>query len=173
MLADLHITTCGDTQHASLAAARHRREGALPVQRLGDDLDTAREFLEQAQRQVNRDIAPRLAAAIGGRLGRVTSGRYTGVRVNPTDLEVSVRTPEAGWRPARSLSEGTAEQIYLLCRIAMAEILVDPRESCPLLLDDVLVQCDPVRGLALLEVLREIAAKHQVILFSQEDDVRR
>jgi uncharacterized protein YhaN len=55
----------------------------------------------------------------------------------------------------------------------MAEHLTRPGEVCPLILDDVTVQCDERRKKSLLELLHELSKKRQVILFSQETDVLR
>jgi DNA repair exonuclease SbcCD ATPase subunit len=153
-----------------VAAARAELER---VTTLRDDLATAESFLRQAEQRANRDLAPRLAGAVRDRLGPVTAGRYTDVRVDPATMEVTVLDPDGRWRAARDLSHGTAEQIYLLLRVALAELLVQPGASCPLLLDDVLVQSDPTRSRAVLDLLLRVSSDHQVILFSQEDDVQR
>jgi uncharacterized protein YhaN len=141
------------------------------VETLRDDLTTTRRFLEAAKDRAHRNLAPQLAEAVRPWLGEVTSGRYTDVRVDPEALEVRVMAPDGRWRDATRLSQGTAEQVYLLLRIALADILTTPGTSCPLLLDDVLVQSDPQRSLALLELLLAESERRQVILFSQEDDV--
>lgn len=44
-------------------------------------------------------------------------------------------------------------------------------ESCPLLLDDVTAQTDPVRTPPILDLLHGLSTTHQVVVFSQEDDV--
>jgi uncharacterized protein YhaN len=85
---------------------------------------------------------------------------------------VKVKEAASGqWRPARLLSEGTREQIYLLLRVAMAEHLVTTDERAPLLLDEVTAQSDATRKRQLLEVLHQISLDRQVILFSHDDDV--
>lgn len=141
------------------------------VESLADVLDTTRRFLAAAQERVHRDIAPVLAAKVRDRLARVTDGRYLGVSVDPETLKVRVRDAGGRWRNAEFLSHGTAEQVYLLLHIAMAEILTTGGANCPLLLDDSTVQSDPQRTRAMLEVLRDVSTDHQVILFSQEDAV--
>ncbi len=93
------------------------------------------------------------------------------VGVDPETLHVQVRDATGRWRNADFLSHGTAEQIYLLLRVAMAEILTTEDTRCPLLVDDATVQSDPRRTLAILDVLHEVSREHQVVLFSQEDDV--
>jgi uncharacterized protein YhaN len=143
------------------------------LKELGAILAETRNFLVQAQERVHRDIAPVLRAAIDGWLPTITAGRYTETLVDPESLQVRVRSNTGEWREAQYLSHGTAEQIYLLLRVAMAEHLTRPGEVCPLILDDVTVQCDERRKKSLLELLHELSKKRQVILFSQETDVLR
>jgi DNA repair protein SbcC/Rad50 len=66
------------------------------------------------------------------------------------------------------LSIGTAEQIYLLLRFALAQHLATTDETCPLLLDDVTVQADDGRTCEVLDPLLRLSADRQVILFAQE-----
>jgi uncharacterized protein YhaN len=86
-------------------------------------------------------------------------------------LDVSVCGPQRRWRNADRLSIGTAEQIYLLLRVALAQHLTTTAESCPLLLDDVTVQADPERTEEILNLLLELAADRQIVLFAQEPAV--
>ena len=130
------------------------------------------EFLRTAKEQVQHDIAPRLADAIADRLPQVTGGRYQEARVNPEDLNIQVRATGGKWRDATLVSQGTSEQIYLLLRLALAEQLVTTNETAPLLLDDVMVQSDRGRTMALLALMHEVSQTRQVILFSQEGAVR-
>ncbi len=141
------------------------------VRRLDDTLAKTIGFLERAQDAVHRDIAPVLAASVQRWLPKVTAGRYTGVRVDPASLDVEVRSAHGRWRQAQLLSHGTAEQVYLLLRVALAEHLTRPGEVCPLILDDVTVQCDAERTIAVLETLWQLSQERQVILFTQEIDV--
>ena len=143
------------------------------VEGLDQTLGTAIHFLEAAQERVHRDIAPVLRATVLERLEHVTGGRYTDCRVNPESLQVDVADAEGRWRPARLLSHGTAEQLYLLLRVALARHLTEPAgEACPLILDDVVSASDSERKRQLLETLLSISESTQVILFTHEDDVR-
>jgi DNA repair exonuclease SbcCD ATPase subunit len=141
------------------------------VQTLDRMLSRTIEFLESAQERTHRDIASRLNAEMRVWLPRITEGRYIDARVNPESLAVEISDAAGHWRDATLLSHGTAEQVYLLLRIAMAKHLAVTGESCPLILDDVTVQCDRERTTALLVALRTISEGRQVILFTQEDDV--
>lgn len=142
------------------------------VKRLDDTLAQTVRFLERAQERVHRSIAPALCAALNKWLPRVTHGRYTESLVDPENLEVKVRASGPTWRAARLLSQGTAEQVYLLLRIALVEHLTRASgEVCPLILDDVMVQSDESRKEAFLELLHELSAERQVILFTMEPSV--
>jgi DNA repair exonuclease SbcCD ATPase subunit len=143
------------------------------VRQLQQTLGLTRQFLADAQERVHRDIAPVLAATLKQWLPGITADRYTDAIVDPGTLRVQVCGPPRRWRPAERLSYGTAEQIYLLLRIALADHLTQGRDTCPLILDDVTVHADPARTRAILALLLEIAVGRQVILFSQEDQVAR
>lgn len=138
------------------------------VEELRATLELTRSFLEGAQLRVHREVAPVLAAAVRRRLPELTRGRYVDVAVDPTTLQVEVCGPGRAWRRADLLSLGTAEQVYLLLRVALVEHLTAGHETCPLLLDDVTVHADSTRKAAMLDMIREVAAERQVILFSQE-----
>ncbi len=143
------------------------------VTRLGRTLNVTLDFLRKAEERVHRDIAPLLAAGLRRWLSQVTHGRYSDARVDPRDLSVQVLGPDNEWRDARHLSHGTAEQIYLLLRAVLAEHLATTGETCPLILDDVLVQCDRLRKHALLDVIVSLSCARQVILLTQEEEVLR
>ena len=141
------------------------------VRELAETLDLTSQFLKRAQDRVHRSIAPALAATIRQWLPAVTAGRYTDVTVNPTTLQVNVCGPTRRWRQADLLSYGTAEQVYLLLRIALADHLTGQHDTCPLILDDATVHADLARTHDILGLLLKIAAGRQVILFTQEEQV--
>ena len=141
------------------------------VRRLKATLETTRECLGRARDRAHRDIAPVLAREVRERLIVVAGDRYDDVRVDPLTLRVQVHEVDGQWRDATLLSQGTAEQIYLLLRVALAEHVTRGGEICPLILDDVFVHCDAVRKSALLETLKSVSEERQVIVFSQEREI--
>ena len=50
------------------------------------------------------------------------------------------------------------EQIFLLLRIALAQVLSGGHETAPLILDDVTVQSDQERTIAIMRMLHELSA---------------
>ena len=148
------------------AEAEHER-----ITNLSDILSKTQRFLEHAQDEVHRDIAPHLVKALTPWVKDVTGGRYSSVVVDPQDLMVRVSGHGGSLRDAPLLSHGTTEQIYLLLRVAMASLLTRASgETCPLLLDDVTVHCDSTRQNAILDLLHKISRERQIILFSQEPE---
>jgi recombinational DNA repair ATPase RecF len=141
------------------------------LMRLGRILSSAHEFLMRAQENVHRSIAPQLADAIAPHLATVTGNRYTEARVDPDGLQVLVRPSSGTWREAARLSHGTAEQVYLLLRAALAQYLVTTGEPCPLILDDPTAYADATRTSAVLQVLHVISAERQIVVFSHDAQV--
>ncbi len=142
------------------------------IRELDQTLTVTRQYLEAAQEQVHRDIAPILANTLNAWLPRITSARYQQAIVDPQTLAVKIRCEAGKWRDAGLVSDGTREQVYLLLRMALAQRLTKKGEISPLLLDEVTVQSDANRTAAILDLLHEMSREVQVILFSQEDEVR-
>lgn len=152
---------------AEEALARAEAELAR-VRELDETLLAASELLAKTQEGVQRDVAPLLAATLTRWLSKITAGRYVDATVDPTTLEVRVCGPSRRWRRADRLSHGTAEQVYLLLRVTLARHLTGGNGVCPLLLDDVTVQADAARTVEILELLHELSAGQQVVVFAQE-----
>lgn len=141
--------------------------------RLDSTLECTIEFLKDAQERVHRDLAPILRSTVLEWLPHVTDRRYVDCRVNPKSLAVDLAGADKRWRNAALLSRGTAEQVYLLLRLALAQHLTR-EEPCPLILDDAVAACDAQRKEAILDTLLAISESKnvQVILFTHEEDVR-
>lgn len=139
---------------------------------LSATIETTIRFLKQAEERIHRDLALVLRRGVRRRLAGITGGRYTDCRVDPETLGVKVCGDEERWRSAADLSRGTAEQIYLLLRVTLAEHLGKEGEPCPLILDDPTASSDAERRDAVLEALLAIAAERQVVLFTHDQGVR-
>ncbi|WP_223165824.1 ATP-binding protein, partial [Lentzea indica] len=132
-------------------------------------IDLASRYLTAAREKVHSTIAPALETTLRTWLPLVTDGRYVDAAVDPLSLTVRVCTASEAWHHASRLSLGTAEQIYLLLRVALAQHLAT--EACPLLLDDVTVQADDARTRAVLDLLLRLSEDRQIVLFAQETAV--
>ena len=157
---------------AEAVEAEASAERALAdVKSLAACLDGATAQLALAKERAHANIAPALEACVRPLLPRVTGGNYLDVMVDPATLKVRVTEATGAVREAELLSQGTMEQIFLLLRIALSQVLSGGNESAPIVLDDVTVQSDQDRTIAILSLLHELSADHQVVLFTQEQEV--
>ena len=154
-------------EEEALVAARSEYDR---IRSLDRSLDLTIRFLQEAEERVHRTVAPILAETVREWLPRVTGGRYADCRIDPEKLAVEVATANGRWQRAEFLSHGTAEQVYLLLRLALARHLAS--QGCPLILDDAVAASDSQRKHDLLESLLAVSESTQVILFTHEDDVR-
>lgn len=164
-----------DHDSVDVAAAEARRSEAKAelgrIERLAVTLETTREFLEKAAENAHQLLAPRLAAEMSPWIPKVTNGRYACVEVDPGNLNVALITTSGSRRDARLVSRGTTEQVYLVLRLVLAQVLSAAHEECPVLLDDPTVHADAARKTEILDYLLAASREHQVIVFSQEQEV--
>ena len=115
-----------------------------------------------------KNQAPVLARA-GKLFSKLTLGSYANLRdelddggkpillgVRPNDEEISVD----------GMSDGTRDQLYLSLRLATLEQHLSKGEPMPFVVDDILIGFDDNRSRVCLEVLAELAASTQVLLFT-------
>ena len=129
-------------------------------------LTLAQQMQETAARELQRRFAPRISQRAQILFGRLTGGRYQRLSLG---RDLSVESAAQGENTLRSVlwrSDGTADQLYLALRLAVAEELTP---EAPLVLDDALVRFDDVRLAAAMQVLKEEAAQKQVILFTCQE----
>ena len=96
----------------------------------------------------------------------VTGGRYESILIN---RDFTARTRLAGDvvpRETEYLSAGTLDLMYLAVRLAVCTLALPEDASCPLILDDTLVNLDAGRTAQAMKLLGEIAKQRQVILFT-------
>ena len=92
----------------------------------------------------------------------VTNGRYEGVLLNRDFSAMAKTTDDTVAREAEYLSAGTSDLLYLAVRLAFCELAFPDTESCPLILDDALVNMDDQRYEQAIRLLGEIAKERQV-----------
>ncbi len=135
-------------------------------------LDIAEEVLKEAADEHQREFAPILASGLGDNLRWLTDDRYGQVYVCSDDLAVSLRVPETEQVIDPSvLSYGTQEQIYILLRIAVAELMSGRGESVPVILDDPFVNLDTERLVRMMALLARLSSRYQIVLLSKDESL--
>ena len=123
----------------------------------------AQKTLETAKLELQRRFAPRISQRAQVLFAKLTGGRYQRVALGE-DLSVSTAAEgEDTLRGALWRSDGTADQLYLALRLAVAEELTP---EAPLVLDDAFVRFDDVRLKETLKILNQSGNQKQVILFT-------
>ena len=144
----------------ALNAVNHR------IEKLEDTyqaLELALRALSSASNELQRRFAPRISKRAQELFCKLTEGRYPRISLGE-DLSLSAAAEQEDvlhsiqWR-----SEGTADQLYLALRLAVAEELTP---DAPLILDDALVRFDDTRLSQALQILKEEAETKQVLLFT-------
>ena len=126
----------------------------------------ASETLKAADIRIQSRFSPELGRLAAHYMSLMTAGRYSDVLIN-RDFTTKLRTQEdIVPRESEYLSAGTLDLMYLAVRLAVCELALPQGESCPLIIDDALVNLDEARYAQALDLLREIARKRQVILFT-------
>ena len=121
------------------------------------------ETLLAAKQELQRRFAPRIAQRAQELFGQLTKGRYQRLAL---DQELSVSTAAEGEDTLRGSlwrSDGTADQLYLALRLAVAGELTP---EAPLVLDDAFVRFDDDRLKEALNILNQSGKDKQVILFT-------
>jgi DNA repair exonuclease SbcCD ATPase subunit len=146
---------------AVLAARRSSMAAQGEAARLLHDV------LDRHRRDSLTAVMAPVVARVKADLERVVSPRYEGLEMDETTLQpraMRVRrkdqAPEIG-----ELSFGTREQILLLTRLALGEVLAAEEREL-VVLDDAMVNTDAGRRRALLGRLREAAERLQILVIT-------
>ncbi|WP_232696784.1 AAA family ATPase [Brevibacillus daliensis] len=131
-------------------------------------LQVARDTLQQALVECQREVSPDLNVIASEISEVLTEGRYRDVRVDPMQ-RFAIRAIE----PERQLvmeqkrfSTGTQDQLYFTQRMAIIQKMSREREPLPVFLDDHFVHYDEQRLHKTLDYLLSCGENHQIFLFS-------
>ena len=130
--------------------------------------------LENVRATYERTRQPETLQEASIHLARLTQDRY--VRVWTPLGESGLLVDDHAGRPlaVEVLSRGTREQLFLSLRLALASSYARRGAPLPLLLDDVLVNCDVERAKAAAAVLHDFAsAGHQLLVFTCHEHIAK
>ena len=129
-------------------------------------LELAAQTMEQADLALREKFSPVLAREAAALFGKLTDGRYDEITL-ARDLSAKARlTGDAvGWE-TDYLSQGARDQLYLALRLAVCSLVLPEEQACPIVLDDALAAFDRQRMERALDLLKTVAEKRQVLLFT-------
>jgi len=126
----------------------------------------ARVLIEETLAEYSRTRQPPVLTEASVDLARVTGGAYTQILERDDAEGFVVLDSCGGVKAPEHLSRGTLEQLYLSLRLGLAAEFARRAGAVPVIMDDVLVNFDPVRARATAEVLVSFAAEHQLLFFT-------
>jgi len=160
----------------SALAADIAEETQMLLGRLENDIEKyarlhiAAAVLSQAiERYREKNQAPILQRA-NSLFAQMTCGSFEEVRVefddNGQPVLVGVRPGGKEIVGVEGMSDGTADQLYLVLRLAGLEEYLERNEPIPFIVDDILIKFDDDRASAALKALAQLSTRTQVIFFT-------
>jgi uncharacterized protein YhaN len=135
-------------------------------------LALARALIKRTLDDFVRTRQPEVLAHASPIFQAVTCGRYDRILQAENGEDVLVMDRVGGTRGIGDLSQGTAEQLYLCIRLALAAEYAKAGADLPILMDEVLVNFDPARAGAVARALVEHASARQVLVFTCHPETR-
>lgn len=131
----------------------------------------AQEMMEKTKEIYENERQPEVMKRASAYFSSMTSGRYERIFA-PMDKQMIVVERQDGLRfSPEELSRGTAEQLYISIRFALA-MTYESNDPFPLILDDIFVNFDDERKQAIVTIIEELAQKRQVLFFTCHDNVK-
>ena len=159
----------GDGSDLTRQAEKSARRIA-DLEKVYDAVVLAQRTLDAAKLELQRRFAPRISQRAQELFSGFTGGRYQRIALGE---DFSVSTAAEGEDTLRGnlwRSDGTADQLYLALRLAVAEELTP---NAPLVLDDALVRFDDDRLKEILKQFKKSGEHKQVLLFTCQSRERK
>ncbi len=135
-------------------------------------LALAAELIRQSRAIYERDRQPGVLRQASVYFAAITRGRYTRVISRLGEKLIYVERPNGEQIESGLLSRGTAEQLYLSMRFALADEYAKT-VTLPIVMDDIFVNFDRERLRDTMMVLREVASRRQILLFTCHEHVAK
>ena len=127
-------------------------------------------LIRETRRKVEMEKQPAVMAAASQYFSLLTAERYRAVDADREERILYAVRRDGERIPPSRLSRGTAEQLFLAVRFALAEEQAR-RTAVPILMDDIFVNFDQERMNRAWEAVRRLAACHQIVMFTCHEAV--
>lgn len=125
----------------------------------------AKSLLNKTLDRYKRERLPKVIAEAEQHFAFLTNGRYRKINLDQSGDGLWVERSDGLSFSAEEVSRGTAEQIYVSLRLALADHTFED-DSFPLIIDDSFVNFDGVRTKRMLELLKKVSEKRQIFFFT-------
>ncbi|GGD55999.1 AAA family ATPase [Paenibacillus nasutitermitis] len=128
-------------------------------------------LVRRTKRLMEEQRQPAVLKEASRYMARMSKGRYKRILVPEGEQTIRLETPDGQIVDSIYLSRGTAEQLYLSMRFALADEAAAAVEM-PMILDDLFVNFDGSRLEAAIDLVGELAGRRQIILLTCHDHIR-
>ena len=131
----------------------------------------AAEILQQALSRFEKERQPAVVQRAKRYYHQMTGGAYVGLIIPMAGDDFQVEMASGMIKGPDILSQGTAEQLYTSLRLAYIEEYCAGHEPLPVILDDILINCDPLRRDEAIRAIGAVAESTQVIYCTCHEEV--
>ena len=126
----------------------------------------AQGLIKMARERYEREMQPEVISKAGRFFEKLTLGRYPSLVAPIGENRIEVVCRDNSRKEIGELSRGTAEQLYISIRFGFIQEFSKRSEPLPIIMDEVLVNFDPLRSKAAAQAILEISREHQVLFFT-------
>ena len=131
-----------------------------------DAISLAQAVLSNANTTMQNRFSPALGEKAANIFTKLTKGKYNKVLLDRKLIPSAQENGAILSHEVHSLSQGAADQLYLAVRLAICDLVLPVENGVPIFLDDALVTFDDERMAAALDLLVELSAHRQILLFT-------
>ncbi|MED4694291.1 ATP-binding protein [Peribacillus frigoritolerans] len=128
-------------------------------------LAIAKSLLNKTLDRYKRERLPKVIADAERHFSFLTNGNYRKIILDQSGEGILVQRSDGLSFRVEEVSRGTAEQIYVSLRLALADHTFE-NDSFPLIIDDSFVNFDAERTKRMLELLKKVSEKRQILFFT-------
>jgi len=123
-------------------------------------------LIKEARIRFEKEQQPGVIRDAGKFFKEITRESYQTIIAPIGENTIEVVTPDGKRKEPDSLSRGTAEQLYLAIRFGYISNFAAGGEPLPIIMDDILVNFDPLRAVQATVAIEKLAKTHQVLFFT-------
>jgi uncharacterized protein YhaN len=130
-------------------------------------LKAANHFLQKTKELYQKEYLPEIIEKTTYYFKELTGGRYVQMLPPASDETIMVESSDHQYFKIAELSTGTTAQMYTSLRLALSEAM-SSNYCLPFLIDDAFVHFDGIRKEVMLNLLKQIKEKQQILYFTCE-----
>ena len=128
-----------------------------------ESIELASQVLKEAYEEMKENVVPKFTSELSETISQVSNGKYSKVVTNDKD-GLLVEKENGEYIPAKALSMGTIDQLYLSLRFAITKEATD--ERMPIILDEAFAYYDSNRLMNIINYIYEKFTDNQVLIFT-------